>query len=173
MTRYAVLLLLVSLPLCCGCYHAQVRNDGNQVRRALLDMYEDQAMDNLIRAHDNLPFVQLNYHDVLVQATDQYTGTFTNNQTFSASRTLNFSTAVTGTLMRAVGSAFSFGGTGQRQDLLSFKADPITDQDDIYDKYGDCSIIVGRLCGPLNVSQIHETHYVMRWDLGVDEASRG
>src|SRR5271166_4311572 len=38
---------------------------------------------------------------------------------------------------------------------------------------GDCSIIVGRLCGPLNVSQTHETHYVMRLDLGVDEASRG
>ena len=66
------------------------RNDGNQVRRALLDMYEDQAMDNLIRAHENLPFVQLNYHDVLVQA-DEYTGTFTSGQSYasSASRSLN------------------------------------------------------------------------------------
>ena len=98
-------------------------------------MYTNQTMDNLIRARRDLPFVQLNYHDVLVQATDQYSGTLSNNQTFSASRSLTFGSSLVGTLLRAVGSAFTFGGSALRQDLLSFKADPITDQDDIYDQY--------------------------------------
>jgi hypothetical protein len=130
----SAVLLFVSIPMFSGCYHGQVRSDGNQVRNALLDMYTDQAMDNLIRAYENLPFIQLNYHDVLVQATDQYTGTLSNNQTFGATRSLTFIN-LAASAMRSVGTAFSFGGTAQRQDLLSFKADPITDQDDIYDKY--------------------------------------
>ena len=136
MRNQAALLLLVALPMFSGCYRAQIRNDGNSVRRALLDMYTDQAMDNLIQAYNNMPFVQLNYHDLQVQSTDQYTGTFTNNQTFAANRSLTFIN-LAASAMRTVGTAFSFGGTAQRQDLLSFKADPITDQDDIYSRYRD------------------------------------
>jgi len=123
------------LALSCGCYRAQVRNDGNQVRGALLDMYTDQAMDNLIRAYLNLPFIQLNYHDLLVQATDQYTGTLSNAQMFSANRGYNIASTLALSALRTVGTTFTFGGTAQRQELLSFKADPITDQNDIYDKY--------------------------------------
>ncbi len=134
MKRGTALAPIAALTLFSGCYHTQVRNDGNQVRKALLEMYTDQAMDNLIRARNNLPFIQLNYHDLLVQATDQYTGTFTNTQTFAADRSLTF-IKLAASAMRTVGTNFSFGGTAQRQDLLSFKADPITDQDDIYDKY--------------------------------------
>jgi len=134
MRRQAAFWLIAALPMFSGCYRAEVRNDGNQARRALLDMYTDQAMDNLILAYENLPFVQLNYHDLLVQATDQYTGTFTNAQTFGANRSLTFIN-LAASAMRTVGTAFSFGGTAQRQDLISFKADPVTDQDDIYVRY--------------------------------------
>jgi len=135
MKKWCIPLLLTLLVLTAGCYRSQVRNDGDQVRHALLDMFTNQTMDNLIRAHQNLPFVQLNYHDVIVQATDQYTGTLSNNQTFTGSRSLSYGSAIAATLIHTVGSAFTFGGTAQRQDLLSFKADPITDQDDIYDMY--------------------------------------
>jgi hypothetical protein len=128
-------LLIALLVLCTGCYRSQVRNDGDHVRNALLDMYTNQTMDNLIRARRDLPFVQLNYHDVIVQATDQYTGTISTGQTFTGSRSLSYGAALAGTLMHTVGSALTLGGTAQRQDLLSFKADPITDQDDIYDQY--------------------------------------
>ena len=130
-----IVLIFITLPIFGGCYRAQMRNDGNQVRSSLIDMYTDQAMDNLVRAHQNLPFVQLDFHDLLVQATDQYTGTFTNTQPFDASRSTTIAGTVSKTLMRSVGSMFSFGGTAQRQDLLSFKADPVTNQDDIYVKY--------------------------------------
>jgi hypothetical protein len=135
MKKWTTALLLATLVLSTGCYRSQIRNDGDQVRQALLDMYTSQTMDNLIRARRDLPFVQLNYHDVIIQATDQYTGTLSNNQTFTGSRSLSYGAALAGTLMHTVGSAFTFGGTAQRQDLLSFKADPITDQDDIYDQY--------------------------------------
>jgi len=71
-----------------------------------MDMYTDQVMDNLIRAHQNLPFVQLNYHDLLVQATDQYTGTFTSTQNFTGNRSLTF-IKVAASAMHTVGSMFS------------------------------------------------------------------
>jgi len=134
--RYRVFhALIAALPLLAGCYHEQIRSDGNQARHALLDMYTDQAMDNLIRAHENLPFVQLSYHDLLVQATDQYTGSISNGQTFGATRNLTGIRGLLSTAMRSVGSALNYGGMAQRQDLLSFKADPVTDQNDIYVKY--------------------------------------
>ena len=90
MKKWCCPFLLSALVLFSGCYRSQIRNEGDQVRNALNDMYTNQIMDNLIRARRNLPFVHLNYHDLLVQSTDQYTGTLSNGQTFTGSRSLSY-----------------------------------------------------------------------------------
>src|SRR6516162_5139856 len=55
---------------CClfmpGCLARQVAADGRNFRQALLEMYTDQVMDNLIRASENMPFVQLAYRNLTV-----------------------------------------------------------------------------------------------------------
>src|SRR5690242_2608426 len=72
---------LAAVALCAsGCQATQMAHDGINFRQALLSMYTDQAMDNLIRARTNMPFVQLEYKDLLVQVTDQYFGELANNQ---------------------------------------------------------------------------------------------
>ena len=103
MKKWCSPFLLASLVLTAGCYRGQIRNEGDQVRNALNDMYTNQIMDNLIRARRDLPFVHLNYHDLLVQSTDQYTGTLSNGQTFTGSRSLSYGAALAGTFVHTIG----------------------------------------------------------------------
>lgn len=109
-----VLALLAMTMSLSGCLARQVTRDSVNARRALLDMYTDQVMDNLIRAHDNLPFVQVAYSDVTVQDNDQFGSTLMGNWP--------------GTMWGASGNA-------SRSRTLSVVANPIVDQNDVYDAY--------------------------------------
>jgi hypothetical protein len=42
------------------------------MQHAVADIYTDQAMDNLIRARKNLPFVQLKFYQISVNDSDDY-----------------------------------------------------------------------------------------------------
>src|SRR5438270_1601434 len=65
--RYTYLVLAVATGLfSSGCFGNQFAADGRNFRQALLDMYTDQTFDNLIRAAQNQPYVQLAYHDLVV-----------------------------------------------------------------------------------------------------------
>src|SRR5690349_14841759 len=75
MSRFARTLTAVG---CClfvlpGCLARQVARDGRDLRGAIQDLYTDQVMDNLIRAYEGLPFVQLAYHDLVVQDANSLT----------------------------------------------------------------------------------------------------
>lgn len=66
--------------LCClataGCAVHQVQHDQEQIRRALLELYTDQIMDNLVRASQGLPIIQLDYNNAQATITvNQTTGT--------------------------------------------------------------------------------------------------
>src|SRR5690242_16054393 len=63
-------LILLIAAVANGCLARQVAEDGMGIRRALVDMYTDQALDNLIRAHENRPFVQLKYSQLAIKDTD-------------------------------------------------------------------------------------------------------
>lgn len=134
-----------------GCRATQVAHDGINFRQALLDMYTDQAMDNLVRARTGQGFVQLNYKDLLVQVTDQYFGELTSQQMTTDNEGLPRK-AVMGLIPRVFQNTFSLHGSAQRQGQMSFHADPITDQNDIYDAYlqfaNDPALFVVTDCPP-------------------------
>lgn len=115
--------LMAIVTLLCGCRSHQVAKDGIGSRHALLDMYTDQVMDNLIRAHDNMPFIQLTYRDILFSETDRVSG----------------QAGVTQTAVRitdpSITKFFSLGADASREGVISFQADPVTDQNDVYEEY--------------------------------------
>src|SRR5947209_10286846 len=113
-----------------GCLARQVHRDGENFRQAVCDLYTDQALDNLIRAKCGMPFVQLNYRDMLVQDTDSITGTGGMDQTIATGRGL-LAAAVT----RTFTDKYSIGGTGKRDRQMSFHADPVVDTPEIYEAY--------------------------------------
>src|SRR5262249_13285354 len=116
--------------LLAGCQAAQVARDGQNFRLALLDMYTDQAIDNLIRARCNLPFVQLSYRDLLVQDEDTYAGTAHAEQSVDKSSGL-----VVDKFLQDIKNTLLFEAQAKRDKILSFHADPITGQNDIYEAY--------------------------------------
>jgi hypothetical protein len=104
------------------------------VRLALLEMYTDQAMDNLIRAHCGMPFVQMAYSDLLVQNYDSLTASASD----VASREGVRNTGPLGQLVslaRTFSNQFTVIGSGRLDKTISFKANPITDRNDIYALY--------------------------------------
>ncbi len=114
---------------------AQVARDGINFHRQLSGYpYEDRAIDNLIRAHNGRGFVQLEYKDLLVQVTDQYFGELSSVQQTTSNEGFGLK-SVAGLIPRAFQNTFNIHGSGQRQGQMSFHADPVTNNNDIYQAY--------------------------------------
>lgn len=93
-----------------GCQAQRIGGQGKDFRAALLDMYTDQIMDNLIRAKNNEPFVQLEYTELFVLEADEISGGGSWGEPAGNARTAVFSGASSNTLARTVGSTFSLSG---------------------------------------------------------------
>ncbi len=122
-----ILPFLCVIALMPGCLARQVARDGVHMRQALLDMYTDQVMDNLIRAHNNMPFVQVAYADITVQDNDEVRG--------AANAGGNLTEQVLPVVVRQFERVTGIEGSATRSRTMSFIANPITDQNDIYEAY--------------------------------------
>src|SRR5436309_1189310 len=80
-----------------GCLGKQLARDGVAIHEAMIEIYTDQAMVNLIHARCNEPFVQLTFSKVSVNDKDVYKGNAEVDQTTSTARDL-FVAAATRTL---------------------------------------------------------------------------
>lgn len=141
MRRFRSLLLVAC---CCagvnGCLAQQVAADGINLRQALVALYTDQAMDNLIRAAENRPFVQLAFSNLEVYDVTKASGsTGSNAADFTGGHAFTAAAVGAAKLTRTTGftGSFPFGATGERDRQLSFRADPVTNQNNIYQAYLD------------------------------------
>jgi hypothetical protein len=139
MQRFRLAVLLCPLVLT-GCLASQVGHDGIDLRQALMALYTDQAIDNLIRAHENRPFVQLAYSQLSVTDVDKLkasaasdTVAWTGTSMFDSTKAalLQFVRVTT------VAAKLPFGGSDERDRTMAFHADPITNQNAIYQRYLD------------------------------------
>src|SRR6516164_8089761 len=69
-----------------GCRSAQLRHDQDCMRTALLDLYTNQIMDNLIRAYNGYPIVQLDYSDITGAVTHNSNASHGGNQSLETLR---------------------------------------------------------------------------------------
>lgn len=100
-----------------GCRAQQLQHDQDSIRVAVMDMYTNQIMDNLVRAHNGYPFVQMQYKSI--------TGTVGHDGSIGAS-------------MADFGSRLmniSLGGGQTNQ--LTVTANPVIDNDAVYLAYVD------------------------------------
>jgi len=58
---FLLIVFLASVFLQVGCRARQLQRDQDRMRVAVMDMYTNQIMDNLVRAHNGYPFVQMQY----------------------------------------------------------------------------------------------------------------
>jgi hypothetical protein len=132
--RSALVVLAAILLVQAGCLSRQVARDGVGVRQAILDLYTDQIMDNLIRAKNGLPFVQLAYSSLQVQDTDSLSGSAQNTYSNETDSMMN-AVGVTTSVLRKIVTTPVFMGAARRDRVMAFKADPITDHNDVYEHY--------------------------------------
>lgn len=117
MKRVVTCLCVVSIVLTIGCRTRKLQNDQDQMRFAIMDMYTNQIMDNLVRAYKGYPFVQMQYKNI--------NGTI--NQ--SGDGSINGSIPEGGRMNLGLG----LGGTQRSQ--LTVTANPVIDNDAVYLAY--------------------------------------
>jgi len=114
-----VLALLSSCLFASGCAVAQAHRDQDQMRTALLDLYTNQVIDNLIRAHNRMPIIQLDYTQaqgmITVQSNANLTDAFT-----TTGPNANLLTGMLGL---------------QNTNQITISASPVTTSNEVYDAY--------------------------------------
>jgi hypothetical protein len=97
-------------------------------------MYTEQTLDNLIRAREGLPFVQVTYRNLMVQDTDTLSGGGTAGWSESSTQG-KAAGAMFISLSRMFGHTFGLNGTASRAKIMNFFADPVTTTNDVYELY--------------------------------------
>ena len=160
-TRTHATLLAALVMAAVGCQTRSMYRTEVNLRDALNDMYTDQAMDNLVRAHEGLPFVQMAYSSLVIQSTDTFNAGFT--QSFNGSETVaRGATGLLTSTSNVVGRTFGMNASANRAKLTSFHAEPVINQNDVYEAYlafasnpnflavsdhkPDCSVICQKQC---------------------------
>ncbi len=114
MNRIFTLLCLASMALATGCRARQLQHDQDSIRVAIMNMYSNQIMDNLIRAHQGYPFVQVDYTSVTGQITQESNGELHGE---------------------SPASLWTFGLGASQNNQLSINAAPVLDNDEVYHSY--------------------------------------
>jgi hypothetical protein len=116
----------VAIVLLGGCTATQTRWDATNIRKEVMVYYNDQIMDNLIRAKNKLPFVHVDITLLTSQGASQITGTIGAGETrTNTNASKSMSTAgILGTITNAVTRPFAWSVSPQQTETLSIQAAP-------------------------------------------------
>ena len=134
MSRPASLILMLALLTGLGCRSAQLASDQDQFRGRLLDLYTNQIMDNLIRADQGLPIVQLDFGKITGTITQMGMGSFTSAQTITNTKMLVIPTVVR-TLTHSFMNAATFNPSASQMNQLTVTAEPVLNNNEVYNAY--------------------------------------
>jgi hypothetical protein len=108
--------------LLAGCTYSQVRWDATQMRKDVMVYYNEQIMDNLVKARNNLPFVHVDIQQLTSLGSSQISGSIGNGET--RTHATSSVAGVIGTITRTVTRPFSYSVTPQRSETLTITASP-------------------------------------------------
>lgn len=119
------------IPVVClaGCMATQNRWQATQMRQQVMDYYNDQIMENLIRTKENLPFVHVDVTSLTTTDAAALSGSVGNGETTSFTQTSPSSNApmlgALHTIARGVMRPFSYSVTPSRNTSLQILASPV------------------------------------------------
>jgi len=115
----------IAIVLLAGCTTTQLRWDAIGMRQQVMRYYNDEIVENLIRAKEKLPFVHLDITGLTTIDTSQLTGMVGAGETrtnMNASRSM---TGILGTITNAVMRPFAYSVSPQRGNSLQISAAPV------------------------------------------------
>jgi hypothetical protein len=110
-----------------GCTATQTRWDATNIRKEVMVYYNDQIMDNLIRAKNQLPFVHVDISLLTSQGGSQITGTIgagESRTSTNTSKSMAGALGTLGTIANAVTRPFAWSVSPQQTETLSIQAAP-------------------------------------------------
>jgi hypothetical protein len=116
----------IAVILLTGCTATQVRWDATKMRKDVMVYYNDQIMDNLIRAKNRLPFVHVDITLLTSQGGSQISGTIgagENRTNTNTSKSMMVMGAL-GTVANAVSRPFGWSVTPQQTETLTISTAP-------------------------------------------------
>lgn len=113
-----------TLTLLASCTSTQVRWDADNIRKQVMVYYNDQIMDNLIRAKNKLPFVHVDITLLTSQGSSQISGTVGAGESRTNTNTSKSMAMALGTIANAVTRPFAWSVTPQQTETLSIQAAP-------------------------------------------------
>jgi hypothetical protein len=112
----------------------QLASDQDRFRSALMQLYTDQVIDNLIRCQQGLPFVELDYSKITGTITQDTTGNGQVGETVTNNRTLSPLGALLGAT-RMLQTAWMVSLNLKQENQLTVTADPVVNQPTVYRAY--------------------------------------
>jgi hypothetical protein len=95
------------------------------MRQQVMKYYNDEIMENLIRADEKLPFVHVDITGLTTIDTSQISGTIAGGESTSFTRNSPTMMGAIRTISRAVTTPFSYSVAPQRGNSLQFSAAPV------------------------------------------------
>jgi hypothetical protein len=114
----------IAVALLVGCTATQTRWDATNIRKEVMVYYNDQIMDNLIRAKNHLPFVHVDITLLTSQGASQITGTIGAGETRTNMNASKSMAGMLGTITNAVMRPFTYSVSPQQTETLSIQAAP-------------------------------------------------
>jgi hypothetical protein len=114
-----------------GCAVHQAKKDQDRIRTALLDLYTNQVIDNLVRTYNRLPIIQIDYIDAQGMVTVEGSAGLEEEQTAQTTRSLLAPLSKTRQITTHLTGNWSLKNTNQ----ITLKAEPVTASNEVYDAY--------------------------------------
>jgi len=105
------------------------------MRYCVNDLYTNQVMENVIRVHKRLPFVELDYSKITATVTVEADPTVGGSDMLTWSKAIGIIPMATLSKMRSVVQNVSYGLSGKDTNAVTMTADPVLNQDSVYNAY--------------------------------------
>jgi hypothetical protein len=141
---------LCAVPLS-GCAVRELRHDQDKIRCALLDLYTNQIMDNLVRASNGMPIIQIDYTNATGTITAKETAGLSETTATTSSNVFTAAAARSLVVTRTIlGTALGTAGV-EHTNQVAVTGTPVTTANEVYDAYLEFLSLPGSLqvtCDP-------------------------
>jgi hypothetical protein len=134
MRAITALLGISALLFAQGCAIHQTQYDQDKIRCTLNTLYENQIIDNLIRAANGLPFTQIDYSNATSTVTVLQTGDIGTTQDAVRTRELSLPMKAL-TLTKELTNHIGWGIHGENSNQIALTANPVLNNNEVYDAY--------------------------------------
>jgi hypothetical protein len=115
-----------------GCATTELAHEEDQIRAKLLALYTDQIMDNLIRAKNNMPIIQVDYSSLNGQVTLEATGMIGGSQTVTNANAVTMAATISTMFTRTIATMFNYSLTAHNATQVSMSGTPLNNNNDVY-----------------------------------------